>query len=41
MTIIRARRSAGEQLASIAADFAVHPATISRIARRVWRQEVA
>jgi transcriptional regulator with XRE-family HTH domain len=35
------RREAGETLESIANNFGVHNATISRIARGVWRREVA
>lgn len=38
---IRASRAAGKTNSSIAEKFGVHPATISRIARGVWRTEVS
>lgn len=38
---IRTARSGGEQHKTIAARYGVHPATISRIARGVWRTEVS
>ena len=38
---IRRGRDAGLTTTTLAAMFGVHPSTISRIARRVWRQEVA
>jgi len=38
---IRDRRRAGEQNASIAAHFNINDATVSRIARGIWRGEVA
>lgn len=38
---IRQRRERGEPVKALAAEFGVHHATISRIARRVWRKEVA
>lgn len=38
---IRTARSAGETVTSLAARFNVHHATISRIARGVWRTEVS
>lgn len=37
---IRARRSGGETTVALGAAFSVNPATISRIARNVWRAEV-
>lgn len=37
---IRARRASGALCDDIARDYGVNPATISRIARGVWRQEV-
>ena len=37
---IRQRREAGETVTRLAADYGVHHATISRIARGIWRQEV-
>lgn len=39
--IIRARCNAGETQTAVAKAFTVNPATVSRIARRVWRGEVA
>lgn len=38
---IRARFASGESQTSIANDFHVHSSTVSRIVRRIWRQEVA
>lgn len=38
---IRERRLTGETVTSIAASFNISHATVSRIARRVWRNEVA
>ena len=38
---IRTRRAAGEPHAAIAADFNISAATSSRVARRIWRSEVA
>lgn len=38
---IRRERAAGESTTSLGARFGVHPATISRIARGVWRTEVS
>jgi len=38
--IIRSRHRLGETQATIAADFKINAATVSRIVRRVWRQEV-
>lgn len=38
---IRSRHEAGELQTSLGRAFNVHPATVSRIVRRVWRQEVA
>lgn len=38
---IRARYSAGEKQEAIAADFNINAATVSRVARRIWRTEVA
>lgn len=38
---IRRRCGAGEMQIAVAAEFNVHHATVSRIARRVWRGEVA
>lgn len=38
---IRRRYSDGEKQATIAASHGVHSATVSRIARGLWRQEVA
>ncbi len=37
---IRRRCEAGETQTEVAADLGVHSATVSRIVRRVWRQEV-
>lgn len=37
---IRRRSDLGERRIDIAARYSVNPATISRIARRIWRQEV-
>lgn len=37
---IRSRRAAGETQTAIAHEFNIHPATVSRIVRRIWRQEV-
>ena len=41
VSAIRERVAAGETQASLALRFGVHSATISRIARRAWRKEVA
>lgn len=38
---IRAQSMAGASRASLAREFGVHPATVSRIARGIWRTEVA
>jgi hypothetical protein len=38
---IRSRHALGEPQAAIAAHFDINAATVSRIVRRVWRQEVA
>lgn len=38
---IRERRERGETITRLAREFAVHHATISRIANREWRKEVA
>lgn len=38
---IRERRNSGATTTELAARFGVHPSTISRIARGVWRQEVS
>lgn len=38
---LRARRAKGETVVSLAASFGIHHATVSRIARRVWRTEVS
>jgi len=40
VTSIRVRRANGESTASLGRVFGVHPATISRIARGLWRNEV-
>lgn len=37
---MRARRAAGETTVALGAAFGVHPATVSRIVRGVWRTEV-
>lgn len=39
--LIRDARAAGETTTSLSARFGVHPSTISRIARGVWRTEVS
>lgn len=38
---IRARRRSGETVTALGRAFGVHHATISRVARGIWRQEVA
>lgn len=38
---IRSRRASGESIVSLGASYGVHHATISRIARGVWRTEVS
>lgn len=38
---IRERHDLGESQTSLAAEFGVHPATVSRVVRNEWRREVA
>lgn len=37
---IRLRRAAGEPVKALALAFSIHHATVSRVARGIWRQEV-
>lgn len=38
---IRRRHAAGETQDSLGREFGIHPATVSRIVRHIWRKEAA